>query len=134
MNFANFLRTPFLENNSGGLLVKSRHCKNEARNMDCLCCRKVDAIPTAWGKNLAIQLLWVSARLLVTCASLNYLLHEFFFGSWCSWRKILSDAPIDALCVDETKLDSSFPDHQFKNDGTSFHHSGEIVTQRVGGN
>ena len=29
-------------------------------------------------------------------------------------REILSNVPIDVLCIDETKLDSSFPDHQFK--------------------
>ena len=35
-------------------------------------------------------------------------------------REILSNAPIDVLCVDETKLDSSFPDHQFKIEGYQF--------------
>ena len=35
-------------------------------------------------------------------------------------REILSSAPIDVLCVDETKLDSSFPDHQFKIEGYQF--------------
>ena len=29
-------------------------------------------------------------------------------------REVLSDAPIYVLWVDETTLDSSFPDHQFK--------------------
>ena len=33
---------------------------------------------------------------------------------------VLSNAPIDVLCVDETKLDSSFPDHQFKIEGYQF--------------
>ena len=33
---------------------------------------------------------------------------------------VLSNAPIDVLCVDETKLDSSFPDHQFKIEGDQF--------------
>ena len=36
------------------------------------------------------------------------------------WREILSNAPIDVLCVDETKLDSIFPDHQFKIEGYQF--------------
>ena len=31
-----------------------------------------------------------------------------------SLREVLSNAPIDVLCVVETKLDSSFPDRQFK--------------------
>ena len=35
-------------------------------------------------------------------------------------REILSSAPIDVLCVDETKLDSTFPDHQFKIEGYQF--------------
>ena len=29
MNFAKFLRTTFLKNNSGQLLLKCRHCNNE---------------------------------------------------------------------------------------------------------
>ena len=33
---------------------------------------------------------------------------------------MLSNAPIDVLCVDETKLESSFPDHQFKIEGYQF--------------
>ena len=35
-------------------------------------------------------------------------------------REVLSNAPIDVLCVDETKLDSSFPYHQFKIEGYQF--------------
>ena len=35
-------------------------------------------------------------------------------------REALSNAPIDVLCVDETKLDSSFQDHQFKIEGYQF--------------
>ena len=37
-----------------------------------------------------------------------------------SLREILSKAPIDILYVDETKLDASFPDHQFKISGYQF--------------
>ena len=32
----------------------------------------------------------------------------------------LSNAPIDVLCVDETKVDSSFLNHQFKTEGYQF--------------
>ena len=35
-------------------------------------------------------------------------------------REILSNVPIDVLCVDETKLGSSFSDHQFKIEGYQF--------------
>ena len=35
-------------------------------------------------------------------------------------REVLSNAAIDVLCVDETKLGSSFPDHQFKIEGYQF--------------
>ena len=35
-------------------------------------------------------------------------------------REVLSKAPIDVLCVDENKLDSSVPDHQFKNEEHQF--------------
>ena len=58
---------------------KCRHCKNEAREVDCLCCREVDAVLLASAKipehegNLAIQLLWATVRLLVTRVSLIYL-------------------------------------------------------------
>ena len=47
MNFAKILRTPFLQSNSGRLLLKCGHCKNEAREIDCLSCREVDAIQSA---------------------------------------------------------------------------------------
>ena len=43
VNFAKFLRTPFLQNNFGRQLLKCRHCKNEEREIDCLCCREVGA-------------------------------------------------------------------------------------------
>ena len=38
-NFAKFLRTSFLQNNSGRLLLN-----NEARDVDCICYRKRDAM------------------------------------------------------------------------------------------
>ena len=47
------------------------------------------------------------------------------------FREVLSNAPIDVFRVDETKLDSSFPDHQFKIEGYHFPPSGEIETQSV---
>ena len=36
VNFAKFLRTPLLQNNSGRLLLKCRHFNNEARGIDCI--------------------------------------------------------------------------------------------------
>ena len=47
------------------------------------------------------------------------------------FREVLSNAPIDVFRVDETKLDSSFPDHQLKIEGYHFPPSGEIETQSV---
>ena len=44
VSFSNFLRKSFLQNNSGRLLLKCRHCQNGAREIDCLCCREVDAM------------------------------------------------------------------------------------------
>ena len=44
VNFAKLLRTPFLQNDSGRLLLKCGHCKNEEREIDCPCRREVDAI------------------------------------------------------------------------------------------
>ena len=43
-NFAKFLRTSFLQNNSGRLLLKCGHFSNEARDIDCICCRELDAM------------------------------------------------------------------------------------------
>ena len=64
---------------------KCQHCKNEAREVDCLCYREVDGMLIASAKiperegNLTIQLLWATARLLVTRVSLIYLVDGFFF-------------------------------------------------------
>ena len=44
VNFAKFLRTSFLQNNSGRLLLKCGHFNNEARDIDCICCRELDAM------------------------------------------------------------------------------------------
>ena len=37
-----------------------------------------------------------------------------------NFRKIFHQAPIDIICVDETKHDSSYPDSQFHIDGIQF--------------
>ena len=50
VNFEKLLRAPFLQNNSGRLLLKCRHGRDEAREMYCLCCRQVDAMLTASAK------------------------------------------------------------------------------------
>ena len=50
VNFAKFLRTPFLQNNSGRLLLKCRHCTNDVRDIDCICCRELDAMLIASAK------------------------------------------------------------------------------------
>ena len=61
------------------------HCKNETGEIDCLYCREVDAMLFASAKipehrkYLALQLLWTTARLLVTCVSLICLVDVFFF-------------------------------------------------------
>ena len=34
--------------------------------------------------------------------------------------EVLENALIDNLCIDETKVDSIFPDHQFKTEGNQF--------------
>ena len=49
VNFAKFLRTSFLQNNSGRLLLKCGHCNNEERDIDCLCCRELDAMLYCFG-------------------------------------------------------------------------------------
>ena len=49
VNFAKFLRTSFLQNNSGRLLLKCRYFNNEARDIDCICCRELDAMLYCFG-------------------------------------------------------------------------------------
>ena len=44
VNFAKVLITSYLQNNSGRLLLKCGHFNNEARDIDCICCRDVDAM------------------------------------------------------------------------------------------
>ena len=54
------------------LLLKWGHCKNETREIDCLCSKEVDAMLIASTKipeyegSMAIQLLWRSALLIVS--------------------------------------------------------------------
>ena len=85
VNFAKFLRTPLLQNNSGRLLLKCGHCKKEAREIECLCCSDVHAMLIASTKSqsarepLTIQLLWASVRILVTRVSLICLVDELSF-------------------------------------------------------
>ena len=50
VNFAKFLRTPFLQSNSGRVLLKCGYCKTKATEIDCLCCREVDAMLIASAK------------------------------------------------------------------------------------
>ena len=79
---------------SGRLLLKCGHCKNEAREIDCLCCREVDAMliasdtipepegsisPCGFYGHLPDYWSHVSAL------STKYM--SSFLGSWCSWRK-----------------------------------------------
>ena len=46
--------------------------------------------------------------------------HKIFEREIISLRQILGKAKIDVLWIDETKLDFSFPDHQFKIEGYQF--------------
>ena len=50
VNFAKLLRTPFLQNNSGRLLLKWGHCNDDARDIDGICCRELDAMTIASAK------------------------------------------------------------------------------------
>ena len=74
MNFAKFSRTTFLQNNSGRLRLECGRCSNKARDIDCICCRELDAmlialakIPECNGSISPFRLLWTYARLLVIC-------------------------------------------------------------------
>ena len=43
---------------------------------------------------------------------IGYISISFLKGKATALREVLSNPPINVLCVDETKLDSSFPGHQ----------------------
>ena len=45
-------------------------------------------------------------------------------------REVVEKAPIDILCIDETKLDDTFPDAQFKIDNYQYPPFVEIEMQR----
>ena len=49
-----------------------------------------------------------------------YLNINYFENKVINFREICHQAPIDIICVDETKLDSSYPDSQFHIDGNQF--------------
>ena len=50
MNFSKFLRIPFLQNNSGRLLLKGGDSENKTREIDCLSFRELDAMLIASTK------------------------------------------------------------------------------------
>ena len=51
---------------------------------------------------------------------IGYLNISHFENKEINFREICHQAPIDIICVDETKLDSSYPDSQFHIDGYQF--------------
>ena len=51
---------------------------------------------------------------------IGYLNINHFENKIINFREICYQAPIDIMCVDETKLDSSYPDSQFHIDGYQF--------------
>ena len=52
--------------------------------------------------------------------NINYLNINNFKNKVINFRLICHQAPIDIICVGETKLDSSYPDSQFHIDGYQF--------------
>ena len=51
---------------------------------------------------------------------LAYLKINFLHNKIDSLREILKNIPLEIICVDETKLDDSFPNQQFKTEGFQF--------------
>ena len=51
---------------------------------------------------------------------IGYLNINHFENKVINFREICHRAPIDVICVDETQLDSSYPDSQFYIDGYQF--------------
>ena len=50
VNFAKFLVIPLLQNKCGRLLLKCGHCNSEARDIDYICWRELDAMLIALAK------------------------------------------------------------------------------------
>ena len=67
VNSVKFLGTPFLQNNSGRLLLKCGHCKNEAREKHCLSCTEVDAMLTASAKTRHPAFMGICPTISQTC-------------------------------------------------------------------
>ena len=70
-----------------------------------------------------------------------YLNVNFLHNKIDSLREVLKESPIHILCVDETKLDHTFPDSQFKIEGYQYppfrrdrncHGGGKIVFVKEG--
>ena len=88
VKFAKFLRTPSVATSETANLLHIRvgnldwckcgHCKNEAREIDCLCFIEVNPMLIASAK-FGKQILWVIAWLLLTRIDFIYLGDEFFF-------------------------------------------------------
>ena len=51
---------------------------------------------------------------------IGYLNINYFENKLINFREICHQAPTDIICVDETKLDSSYPDSQFRISGYQF--------------
>ena len=64
------------------------------------------------AKTLRLQ---YSSNSLITYLNINSLQNKVD-----ALREITKKFPLDIFCTDETKLDDSFPDHQFKIDGYQF--------------
>ena len=72
---------------------------------------------------------------------IGYLNINFLQRKIDSLREILKKSSLEIICIDETKLDASFPDHQFKIDGYQFppfrkdrdkHGDGKVVFVKEG--
>ena len=51
---------------------------------------------------------------------IGYLIINHFRNKVINFREICHQGPIDIICVDETKLDSSYPNSQLRIDGYQF--------------
>ena len=50
VNFAKFLRTPFFTDQLWTTASESGYCNNEARDIECVCCRELDTVLIASTK------------------------------------------------------------------------------------
>ena len=101
-NFITFVNSFLIDNDNNGFWLNHSHQTNDLKFESDL--KGLSNLRRAYQNNPLIAYL-----------NINSLREKTI-----SLREILKKTKIDVLCIDETKLDSSFPNHQFRIEGYQF--------------